>query len=503
MVSSDLYKSAKNFWRLLIPDGGTTERAVKSGVWAMGINIIDRILHLGKLIILSHFLSPADFGLLGIALLTRGALRQLSNFRIDAALIQREETNVDGYLNTAWSMQIIRGVGLVLVMFFIAPYISQLMNEPRATDVIRVISVISLILGLRNPGILYLTKNLEFHKQFLYQIGSTATNVTTAIILGFIYQSVWALVVGALLGATVKLGLSYIIQDYRPQVDFNSEMARELLGYGKWMAVESIAVFSVANGDDAFVGWFLGASALGLYQIAYRFSDAPARELSQVISSVAFPTYSKIQNQSKQLQQGVFKTITLTTSVSFPAAIGILAVTPQFIHTFFDDRWLPVIVPMQILAVFGMTRSVRATTSALYRAVGHPNYDALLDIFHFLIIAIFIYPAAVRSGLIGTSIVVSASVLLVVALDLYVAANVMSVSYISVVNQFKFPLIASIGMGIVVLSSGTLLPKEGLWVFLLLSLIGVFSYSLFILGFERRWGFGLSEVITTIKQSFN
>jgi PST family polysaccharide transporter/lipopolysaccharide exporter len=166
---------------LLIPKGDVAERAVKSGIWVTLINVFDRILQLVKLVVLARLLAPSDFGLMGIALLTLAGLRQFSKLGIDTALIQREEDNVDEYLNTAWSMKAIRGVVIAGVAFVLAPVAAQFFNELRATDVIRVIALSPLITGLQNPGVMYLRKNLEFHKQFVYTLSSTTTNITVAI----------------------------------------------------------------------------------------------------------------------------------------------------------------------------------------------------------------------------------------------------------------------------------------------------------------------------------
>lgn len=83
----------------LIPSGSVLDRGAKSGVWVGGIKVSNRLLQLLLLVILARLLTPRDFGLMGIALLTLGATQQLSQIGLDAALIQQREDDIDRYLD--------------------------------------------------------------------------------------------------------------------------------------------------------------------------------------------------------------------------------------------------------------------------------------------------------------------------------------------------------------------------------------------------------------------
>ncbi|TKX52251.1 lipopolysaccharide biosynthesis protein, partial [Halorubrum sp. SS7] len=97
---------------------------MKSGIWATITNILDRGLQLLMIAILARMLTPADFGLLGIALLTLTAFKRFSNIGFDQALIQNASGNVDDYLNTYWSIEILRGLLLAGILALIAPLVA-------------------------------------------------------------------------------------------------------------------------------------------------------------------------------------------------------------------------------------------------------------------------------------------------------------------------------------------------------------------------------------------
>jgi PST family polysaccharide transporter/lipopolysaccharide exporter len=467
--------------RALVPQESVTGLAVTGGIWSTLINVADRVLRLGMLAVLARYLDPADFGLMGIALLTLGAIQQFSNLGLDSALIQHRDENVDRYLNTAWVMQIGRGGLLAAIAFLGAPFVADFFNEARAADVLRVISIAPLLLGLRNPGVVYLQKNMEFHKRFIYQITGAVFNVTVAITFAYVYRNVWALVFGLLAERTAKVLVSYYLHDYRPWPAFDLELARGMY--------------------DAFLGWFLGATALGFYQMAYRFSNAPATEVTHIISQVTFPAYSKVQDDLSKLREGFFRTLQLTTVVSFPMATGIAVVAPTFVLAVFGTGWLPMVLPMQILAAYGASRSFGSTFGPLFQAIGRPDLSTKLQAANLAILAVLIYPLTAAYGTTGTALAV-AGVMIITPVPVYLVLETIEASYRRFIRILFYPTAGSIVMGITVwFAQSQLELGSSILELLLLIGLGVVVYGLAILSAERWFGYGINSLLRTMKES--
>ncbi|QRY24857.1 lipopolysaccharide biosynthesis protein [Halobacterium sp. BOL4-2] len=448
----DLFRS---IYERLTAGGSTAEQAVQSGIWVAGINVGDRVLQLIKVIILARLLSPAAFGLLGIALLAIAALRQFSKLGFDEALIQHEDENVDEYLNTAWVMKIARGGLIASIAFFAAPYLAVFFGEPRAEPLIRVIGFSPLILGLQNPAVVYFQKNLNFHREFVYQVGGRFVDLIVAVVIAFVFRSVWALAVGIVAMNLVKLVLSYGIHEYRPDMEFNLAYGKEMFAFGKWMFASAILVFLYGQGDDAFVGWFFTASSLGIYQIAYRYSNAPATEVTHVISRVLFPTFSKLQDDIDKLREGFLRAVQISTTVAFPIAAGVAVVAPQFVLVVLGNQWRPAIPVMQVLAVWGGIRAFGANVGPVYKSTGRPDLEAKIQAFKVVIIALLIYPAADIFGLIGVSAMIVGSALLTLPVHLYCILSITEGRLTEVIEKMAYPFIGSVAMvvGVTVLNS--------------------------------------------------
>jgi PST family polysaccharide transporter/lipopolysaccharide exporter len=479
------------------PGGDLTEQTVKSGIWATVTNVLDRGLQLLMIAILARMLTPADFGLLGIALLTLTAFKRFSNIGFDQALIQKASGNVDGYLNTYWSIEILRGAALGGILFLIAPFVAGFFGEPRATPILQVIALTPVLLGLRNPGIVYFKKNLEFHKQFAYTMSGSVTNFAVALAVALATQSVWALVLGYVASDAARLLASYAVHGYRPWPQFDLEVARDLFGFGKWITGSESVYFLINQGDDAVIGWLLSAASLGLYQVAYQFAKAPATEISQIISSVAFPAYAKLQDDVPALRSAFFRTLQVTMVISFPAAVGIAVVAPTFVEAVLGPGWEPAVPVMRLVAVYGLFIALGSAYSPVWKAIGRPDFMAKIGVFRLVLTAAVIIPATREFGIAGTAAAVLGVYLFpVMPIDVYLVVRSVETSLGRLLREMSYPAAASLLMGAVVFRLQSTLTLE--WALLELAVlvaVGAAVYGAAVAALESQLSWGLRDTL--------
>jgi O-antigen/teichoic acid export membrane protein len=457
-----------------------SKKVVRGGMWVFGLRITNRGLGFIRTIILARLLAPSDFGLLGIAMLAISTLETFSQTGFQAALIQKKE-NVESYLDTAWTVSAIRGILLFLILFLSAPLVATFFNSPQATLVIKVIAVSTLLSGFRNIGILFFQKELEFNKQFIYELSATLVDLTIAIILAFILRNVWALVWGGLAANFVRLFMSYILHPYRPHVRLNKGEFKELFGFGKWVLGSSILVFIGAYIDDIFVGKMLGATALGFYQMAYRISSMPATEITYVIASVAFPAYSKVQDSQVMLQQAYFRIMRLTVAISIPMAVGIVFLAPEFINIFLGEKWISIVPAMRLLAVAALIKSVISTGSPLFIGSGYPNFEFYMQLIRALIIIIAIYPLTIYMGISGAALCVILSIAGMLIVWYPFSQNITKASWDNYANILWPPLFCSLFMaGGIYIATLYWNPIQQPLILSMLTFIGIGMSSIFI-----------------------
>ncbi len=484
----------------LIPTGSVVQRTVKSGIWVSATKMAVRLSQVLMLIILARLLAPRDFGLMGIALLTLSATRRFTDIGINAALIQDEDENVDRYLNTTWSLEIGRGILVFAILFAGAPYIAGAFGEPAATNLIRVLALSPVLYGLRNPGVVYFQKDLSFHKDFVFKSSGSLVQFLVGVGYALYSPTVWALVFASVSKSAVQFLLSFVLHDYRPWPTFELDVARKLIHYGKWITGASIVGFIYSEGDDAFVGWFLSATALGFYQYAYRLADMPASEVSGVISKITFPAYSRLQGDLGELRSALVQTTRLTAFMAFPLSFGIALVAPSFVPAILGEEWNPMIVAMQILAMYGLLHAITRNFGAVWKALGRPDYIVKTGLLRIACIAILIWPATARWGFEGTAlVVVGVYVFPMLPVDVYLAARLVEGRSTQLYMEYLYPLVAASVMFVSLRYAALVTDLPPLVEFVLLVPAGAVIYFAVAFLLERRFDWGIEHNIRTIR----
>lgn len=440
------------------PGDNLSQRAVKSGVWVFSLRVVQELFSLTRLMILARVLAPADFGLMGIALLSMATLETFSQTGFHQALIQKKH-DIKPYLDSAWTFLILRGVILFATLYLIAPYTATFFDAPEAKPIIQIIGLSVIFQAFTNIGIIHFQKELEFNKQFIYQLSGLLTDFVVSIAAVLILKNVYAIVFGLLAGNAAMLITSYMIHPYRPHLNFDISKAKELFGYGKWFLGSSVLIFLLTQGDDIFVGKFLGITALGFYQMAYRISNLPATEITHVISQVTFPIYSKIQDDIPKLREVYLSVLQLTAFISLPFAALIVLLAPDFTIIFLGERWMPMVPVIMVLCIFGVTRSIGATMGPILFSVGKPKIQMKVSSIQLIAMAIIIYPLTMRWGILGASLGVVIPNIMVLILISAEVRNIIKVTNKDFVMSIITPVIAVSAMFCTMFLKQVLLPS--------------------------------------------
>jgi PST family polysaccharide transporter/lipopolysaccharide exporter len=483
----------------LVPTGSVLQRTVKSAIWSMLTNVSGRLLQVLMLVILARLLTPGQFGLMGIALVTLSASKRFTNIGLDAALIQKEDQNVDSYLNTTWLLEIGRGLLILSVVFLTAPVIADIFDEPRATNIIRAIGFVPALKGFQNPATVYFKKNLALHRDFLYNTGASIGQFVVGVIYAWFSPTVWALVAGSLSRPILQTALSYLLHDYRPWPSFDFEAAKELIDFGKWVTGSSIMYWIARDGDDAFVGWLLSATALGFYQYAYQIADMPATELSQTVSGVTFPAYSRVQENSTELQNALLQSTRFIAFLVFPMSFGIALIAPSFVPVVLGPQWTPMIVTMQLLAIFGLCHGITGNYGEIWKTLNRPDLMVKTAAVRVFLMALFIWPATARWGIEGTALVVAGVYAFpVVPLHIHVTARLTELSPFALYREYLYPFVASLTMFGTLWYLRPYLDFSPLIELVVFIPAGVVIYSVIVVVMERQFDWGIRQNIQLI-----
>ena len=457
-------------------DGSLKSKTLRSGFW-VGISSLSlNGLSFCRNIILARLLMPEIFGLMGICLMVMRGVDLFTEPGFSAALIHRQD-KFEEAKDTAFTLIVIRGLILAIIVFLIAPFVAQYYERQELDMLLKAIAVVFVFRGVRNINTVAQERNLDFKKlTYLNQI-TTILDFSLVITLAYIYRSVWALVLGQIFSAMIGTLFSYILIPGKPKIQFNKEMAKSLFGYGKYITGLTVVLFIASEIDNAVIGKILGMELLGYYVVAYMLANIPATHISKVVSRVMFPAYSKLQNDLPALQKAYLSILKLLSSITIPVAAGIGLLAPEILKAIYGERWLPATTALQILCVFGGCRSIIAINGYLYNAIGKPNISFFISSFRLFLIMMLIYPLTKAYNLPGASIAVTLPISLQLVLDIIIFTKILKLSSTAIVKILAPVVANTIAMSIVILVIKLNFSIDNITVLFLTIIVGIALYA--------------------------
>jgi len=385
--------------------------------WEGGAALVGQGLSFLVSLLLARLLTPEYFGLLAIANLAIQSLVFFQELGFSSALIYRQK-DVEAAANTAHWTILTSSALLYLVAFVSAPLVAQFFHSPESMPVLRVLALTMVINSFSRVPYTLLTKELDFRKKVLPELTASLIGNLAALLLAWVGWRVWALVAGELISALLVTLLVYAISPWRPRLQFVRSIFHELFGYGKHIAVSQVLIFGITNIDDMFVGRMLGQAALGQYGLAYKISNTPATNITRVVNRVTFPAYSILQASQERLRSAFFRQVRFVGALAMPIGVATAIFAHDFVYAVLNESWAPAIVPMQILAVYGVIRSVAANMGVIFQAGGKPQWLTGIAVWRLITMALLLYPFISRGGLVGVSLLSAG----VAAVDFIIAA---------------------------------------------------------------------------------
>jgi lipopolysaccharide exporter len=354
---------------------GLSRLAVRGVLWQAISFGLGRALTLVATVVLARLLTPAEFGLVGLALVFVTFAEYLTDLGVAQALVyfERDERLQDAALALCTlAGGVLAGAGLLA-----APAIADFFGAGEVEPMVRVLSAALLLSALRQVPVALLRRELSFRRLFATELARTLVQGAVSIVLAATGAGAWAIVWGYVAGAAACSVVAWALADYRPGLRFMGALsappARRLLGYGGPAAAQALLAALIFDVDYLIVGSVLGAEALGTYTLAFRLPQVVIIGVFAVLSAVAFPMFSRARADPARLKRGYLTSVRLQSAYGVAAGIGLCMVAPMVVPVLFGPRWSAAVVPLEALALYAAARSLGAGAVDVYKGIGRPQ----------------------------------------------------------------------------------------------------------------------------------
>lgn len=394
--------------RFAMGEGGSVKaRVVRSGFWVGLSEAGLSVLGLVRSVVLARLLTPDIFGLMGLAMVVVRSLETFTRPGVAQALIARQQ-DFETASGTAFSMLVARGFFQAALLAAAAPWIGDFYESEQLPLMLQVLAGAFILTGFRNINLIARQRELEFRKLTYLAQAANITGTAVTIAAAWWLRSVWALVIGQLMTALLNAVLSYVFVPGRPRFAFDRAVALDLIRYGKFITGSSILLYVATEIDSAVIGKVLDHAELGYYTVAFSIVHMTTTQLAKVSAGIMMPAYSKLQNDLPALRNAYLRTLQLVMFAVLPASLGLILVAHPLINVVYGEKWAPAAVPLQLLALFGLFRSLTAFTGYLFEGIGLPKIAFIQGAARLAVLLPLIVPATIYYGLVGAAVTVIA-----------------------------------------------------------------------------------------------
>jgi O-antigen/teichoic acid export membrane protein len=353
--------------------------AIRGTVWNVSAYAAAMFLRLLSNILLSRLLAPQYFGLMTLLNIAITGLNLFSDFGITPNIVRSERGDDPAFLNTAWTMQVLRGCTLWLVCLVLSAPFAAFYREPQLLHMAPVIGLCLIISSFNSTSLSTLARRMAMRELALVELSVQAGQLLFTIGWALFEASVWALIGGRLFADTARLVISHcLLPGQRNSFSWDKEAAHSLFTFGRWVFLSTASMFLASQSDRLILGRLVSLRTLGLYGIAFGFAEIPRQIIMSFCGNIAFPFVAKLGH----LPRPEFMTMVLRYRQPLLAvAAGLLALIVNsgdlfmlhiYDHRYHDASWM---VPILALGLWHTV--LYSTTNSCLLALGKPQYNAL------------------------------------------------------------------------------------------------------------------------------
>jgi lipopolysaccharide exporter len=393
-------------------------------------------LYMVRLLVLAILLTPADFGLIAIALAATGFLLNLTNFGLIPAVVQAENMD-DARYDAVWTFDMTRTVIVTALTVVLAPLIAKIFAEPDAVPIIQVLALRPLIESLMSIKVAALNRNLTFRPLAILKIVEAIFNAIISIALAKLL-GVWAMVFGMLGGAASMVIGSYILAPYSPRISYDWQSVRPLLKFGRWLLVTGIFAMAGNFGLRLMISRQVGAEGLGLYFLAAQLAFLPNEVASEVVGTVAFPLFARLRSQLQQAARAFQAILTGLMALLYPTCALIIVLSPVLVHDVLGAKWEGTVLLIQILGLGAMIALLGDATIPLVKGFGQSYRVTQIELVQSSSLILMVWFFTSRYGTLGAALAWLPAIICVQVLCLYFIQDIFHNS----LKEVRRPLLA-------------------------------------------------------------
>ena len=373
------------------------------------------LIRLASNLVLTRLLFPEAFGLMALVTVVLSAASMFSDLGIHSSILQDKRGTEPVFLNTAWVLQILRGIVLCLAILLLAMPLAAFYETPLLADLLMVSALVPLIQGFNSTKLATARREIQFERFVALELATQAAGVLTMIALSYWLRSVWALVIGSLVAPILLAVLSHlVIEGHGNRPAFERAALRSLIRFGRFIFFATLASFFVRLGDRAVLGKFVSLDDLAIYNIGFFLASVPLMLSTAIGENVFFALYARRPPAESENNRRKINRARMLLTAGMIGAFGCLALIGDWlIRLLYDPRYEAAGPVLILVALAGIPQIIIQSYEKITAANGHSGRYATFVVMRAILLMLVLITTVPSFGLWSAALAPAVAALLI------------------------------------------------------------------------------------------
>jgi O-antigen/teichoic acid export membrane protein len=386
--------------------------ALRASVWSVLEYGSGTLLRVVSSLVLTRLLAPAYFGEMTLVSTLIVGINLLSDIGLGPSVIQSKRGDEPDFLNTAWTLQVIRGTALWIIALAVSWPMALFYNNHHLLYLLPVLAFTNVISGFNSTNLLTLSRHMGVRRLFAIDGSMSVVSLITTIVWALIWPSVWAIVAGQIVSGIYRLVLSHIptvAPGIRNRFRWEKEALSSIVHFGKWIMIGTAFFFFASQADRLILGKLTTLTLLGVYGLAYQLSDLPRQIFLSLGNRVAYPFIAKIihlpreEFRVKFLRYRSYSLLVGGSLLCIMVTFGDQVVLHAYDKRYHEAAWM-----IPILAIGLWHTLLYTTTLPVLFSLGQARYNAYGNAAYAIAVSAGVWSGYHFYGMLGAVIAVAA-----------------------------------------------------------------------------------------------
>ncbi len=354
---------------------------IRGSGWTTAAYVASQFLRFANNVVLARLLTPELFGIMAIVNSVRAGISLFTDVGIGQNIVFNSNGENPEFYNTAWTVNLIRCLLLSFICLAITEPLTRFYHIPELAVVFPVAGLSFVLAGLTSLAPALVQKRKQFAKLNIFDLAIDVIAYSAQVLFAIVSPTIWALVLGGLFAFATRMVGSFVLLPgirHRPQI--SKKFALEMMRFGRWIFISSIAAFLAMNFDRLYLAKAIPLELLGIYGVSRALSEPATLLVGRLSNIIIFPVVASSKDAARADLRRQLASIRIIFLLAMAAGLSIFAATSDvLVRLLYDQRYQAAswMVPLLVVGVWFSTMS--NLNESILLGFGKPSYGAVAN----------------------------------------------------------------------------------------------------------------------------